>query len=210
MQDDSMTPQTQIRLMKEFPQINTDVAKEIDIKIKTKILAYESDTVNRDISEGIQKEIKKYTKTKNVKKVKNKCNKLASEYLENNRIWNLQENWYCLLAYFITIATMILRCIDVKTKTNDWISLAMYFAVSGLWIIIVKTKRFMGLKAESFLIAFNNNAPFLTIVSSLFFYTVVCTCTCRYIWIAVIVLTFFGCMSLTYLWYKREKIYMHI
>lgn len=45
MQDDSMTPQTQIRLMKEFPQINTDVAKEIDIKIKTKILAYESDTV---------------------------------------------------------------------------------------------------------------------------------------------------------------------
>ena len=24
------------------------------------------------------------------------------------------------------------------------------------------------------------------------------------------VLTFFGCMSLTYLWYKREKIYMHI
>lgn len=53
MQDDSMTPQTQIRLMKEFPQINTDVAKEIDIKIKTKILAYESDTVNRDISEGI-------------------------------------------------------------------------------------------------------------------------------------------------------------
>ena len=166
--------------------------------------------MNRDISEGIQKEIKKYTKTKNVKKVKNKCNKLASEYLENNRIWNLQENWYCLLAYFITIATMILRCIDVKTKTNDWISLAMYFAVSGLWIIIVKTKRFMGLKAESFLIAFNNNAPSLTIVSSLFFYTVVCTCTCRYIWIAVIVLTFFGCMSLTYLWYKREKIYMHI
>lgn len=63
----------------------------------------------------------------------------------------------------------------------DWISLAMYFAVSGLWIIIVKTKRFMGLKAESFLIAFNNNAPSLTIVSSLFFYTVVCTCTCRYI-----------------------------
>ena len=34
-----MTPQTQIRLMKEFPQINTDVAKEIDIKIKTKILS---------------------------------------------------------------------------------------------------------------------------------------------------------------------------
>ena len=203
-----MTPQTQIRLMKEFPQINADVAKEIDIMIKTKVLAYESDTVNRDISEELQKEIKKYTKMKNVKKVKNKCNKLASEYLENNRIWNLQENWYCLLAYFITIATMILRCIDVKTKTNDLISLVMYFAVLGLWIFIVKTKRFMGLKAERFLIAFNNNAPSLIIVSSLLFYSVVCTC--RYIWIAVIVLTFLGCMLLTYLWYKREKIYMHM
>lgn len=210
MQDDSMTPQTQIRLMKEFPQINADVAKEIDIMIKTKVLAYESDTVNGDISEELQKEIKKYTKMKNVKKVKNKCNKLASEYLENNRIWNLQENWYCLLAYFITIATMILRCIDVKTKTNDLISLVMYFAVLGLWIFIVKTKRFMGLKAERFLIAFNNNAPSLIIVSSLLFYSVVCTCTCRYIWIAVIVLTFLGCMLLTYLWYKREKIYMHM
>ncbi len=205
-----MTPQTQIRLMKEFPQINADVAKEIDIMIKTKVLAYESDTVNGDISEELQKEIKKYTKMKNVKKVKNKCNKLASEYLENNRIWNLQENWYCLLAYFITIATMILRCIDVKTKTNDLISLVMYFAVLGLWIFIVKTKRFMGLKAERFLIAFNNNAPSLIIVSSLLFYSVVCTCTCRYIWIAVIVLTFLGCMLLTYLWYKREKIYMHM
>ena len=210
MQDDSMTPQTQIRLMKEFPQINADVAKEIDIMIKTKVLAYESDTVNRDISEELQKEIKKYTKMKNIKKVKNKCNKLASEYLENNRIWNLQENWYCLLAYFITIATMILRCIDVKTKTNDLISLVMYFAVLGLWIFIVKTKRFMGLKAERFLIAFNNNAPSLIIVSSLLFYSVVCICTCRYIWIAVIVLTFLGCMLLTYLWYKREKIYMHM
>ena len=203
-----MTPKTQIRLMKEFPQINADVAKEIDIMIKTKVLAYESDTVNRDISDEIQKEIKKYTKTKTVKKIKNNCNKLASAYLENNRIWILQENWYCLLAYFITIATMILRCIEVKTKMNDWISLAMYFAVSGLWIIIVRSKRFMGLMAERFLIAFNNNAPSLTIVSAFLFYLVVCTCTCRYIWIAVIVLTFFGCLLLTYLWYKREKIYM--
>lgn len=108
------------------------------------------------------------------------------------------------------LVTMILRCIDVKTKTNDLISLVMYFAVLGLWIFIVKTKRFMGLKAERFLIAFNNNAPSLIIVSSLLFYSVVCTCTCRYIWIAVIVLTFLGCMLLTYLWYKREKIYMHM
>lgn len=201
-------PTTQKRLMQEFPQINADVAEEIDIKIKTKVLAYQSNNVNRDISEEIQKEIKKHIKVKNLKLIKSKSNKLANEYLENNKIWILQENWYCLLAYFITIATMILRCIEMKTKTNDWISLIMYFVALILWIFIVKIKEFMSLKAERFFIAFNNQAPCMIIISSILFYLVVCVCTCRYIWIAVIVLSFFGCMLFTYLWYKREKIYM--
>ena len=52
-------PTTQKRLMQEFPRINDDVAEEIDIKIKTKVLVYESSDFNRDISEEIQKEIKK-------------------------------------------------------------------------------------------------------------------------------------------------------
>lgn len=120
-------PTTQKRLMQEFQQINADVAEEIDIKIKTKVLAYESSDFNRDISEEIQKEIKKHTKVKNLKLIKKKSNKLAKEYLENNRIWILQENWYCLLAYFITIATMILRCVEVDTKMNDIISFGIYF-----------------------------------------------------------------------------------
>ena len=47
-------PTTQKRLMQEFPQINADVAEEIDIKIETKVLAYQSNNVNRDISEEIQ------------------------------------------------------------------------------------------------------------------------------------------------------------
>ena len=85
-------PTTQKRLMQEFQQINADVAEEIDIKIKTKVLAYESSDFNRDISEEIQKEIKKHTKVKNLKLIKKKSNKLAKEYLENNRIWILQEN----------------------------------------------------------------------------------------------------------------------
>lgn len=78
--------------MQEFQQINADVAEEIDIKIKTKVLAYESSDFNRDISEEIQKEIKKHTKVKNLKLIKKKSNKLAKEYLENNRIWILQDN----------------------------------------------------------------------------------------------------------------------
>lgn len=60
-------PTTQKRLMQEFPQINADVAEEIDIKIETKVLAYQSNNVNRDISEEIQEEIKKHIKVKKLK-----------------------------------------------------------------------------------------------------------------------------------------------
>ena len=42
--------------------------KRLILKIKTKVLAYESDTVNRDIFEELYKEIKKHTKVKNLKK----------------------------------------------------------------------------------------------------------------------------------------------
>lgn len=119
-------PKTQRRLMEEFPEINADVAENIDIKTKAKVLTYQSDNVNRDVSIVLQEEIKKCVKTKNFGKISKKCNKLASEYLENNRVWILQENWYCLLAYFVSIATMILRVLEVKTKTNDCISFVLY------------------------------------------------------------------------------------
>jgi hypothetical protein len=120
----------------------------------------------------------------------------------------LQENWYCLLAYFITIATMILRVKDVKTeKMNDLISLVMYLVALILWIIIVKTKKLMSLRVERFLIAFNHHAPSMIVISSLLFYLVVCLCTNRCIWIGVIVLSFLVCIWLTCLWYKRENKY---
>lgn len=85
-------PKTQRRLMEEFPEINSDVAENIDIKTKAKVLTYQSDNVNRDVSIVLQEEIKKCVKTKNYGKIGKKCNKLASEYLKNNRVWILQEN----------------------------------------------------------------------------------------------------------------------
>lgn len=199
---------TQKRLIKEFPEINDDTAEDIDIKIKTKVLTYQSNNINRDVSEELQEEIKKYIENKNSKKIKKKCNKLANEYLENNRIWMLQENWYCLLAYFITIATMVLRVIDVKTeKINDLISVIMYLAALILWLIIVKTEKLMNWRVERFLIAFNYHAPSMIFISSLLFYLVVYLYTNRCIWIGVIVLSFFACIWLTCLWYKRENKY---
>lgn len=51
-------PKTQRRLMEEFPEINADVAENIDIKTKAKVLTYQSDNVNRDVSIVLQEEIK--------------------------------------------------------------------------------------------------------------------------------------------------------
>ena len=109
------------------------------------------------------------------------------------------------MAYFVSIATMILRVLEVKTKTNDCISFVLYFVALLLWILIVQIKRLMGLKADRFLVAFNHHAPSVIIVSSLLFYIVVCLCDYRSVWIAVIVLSFVACMWLTCLWYKREN-----
>ena len=61
----------------EFPEINADVAENIDIKTKAKVLTYQSDNVNRDVSIVLQEEIKKCVKTKNFGKISKKCNKLA-------------------------------------------------------------------------------------------------------------------------------------
>ena len=194
----------QSRLMKKFPEIPLEVVEQIDIEIKTKVLIYQSENINKDISMEIYKRVSKYVNTKNKTNIKKKCNKLASEYLENNRVWFLQENWYCLLAYFITLATMIIRVINPRTEINDIVSFFMYLLSLILWLLIVQTRRFMGIKADRFLWAFNHHAPSWIIVSSLLFYTTVCITKCKIFWILVIVSSFMTCMWLTYIWYKRE------
>lgn len=104
---------------------------------------------------------------------------------------------------------MILRCIEMKTKTNDRISLIMYFVALILWIFIVNIKGFMSLKAERFFIAFNNQTPSMIIISSILFYLVVRVCTCRYVWVAVIVISFWDvCYSHTC--GTKEKKYIRI
>lgn len=197
-------PETQQELLKEFPNLELRDVTRIDILIKTKLKIYESCNMNSDISAAIQKEISKSCKYKNEKKIKKKCNKIAAQYIKNEKIWIVQENWYCILAYLITIVTMILRVIEVEQKVVDVISFAMYTVAMILWLVIVKSEKLMGASAHKFLIAFNNHAPSMIIVSSMVFYLCVCCTTCRWILIAVIVISVILCIDLTLLWYKRE------
>ena len=63
-------PKTQKRLLKEFPQMDMEMVEDIDVKIKTKVLIYQSDNINKDVSTVLQEEIKKHIKVKNTDKLK--------------------------------------------------------------------------------------------------------------------------------------------
>lgn len=192
-------------LLKVFPEIPISMASELDIEIKKKIMAYQPKKINEDTSTYIRtKVIKEYVNSKNSGKIKKKCNKLASEYLENERQWILQENWFCILAYIITIVTMICRVLEINTFLNDIISFCMYFLGVVAWLGLVGSKRFMGKKAEIFLSAFNHHAPSLTMVSSLLFYLVLLTKK-EIAGAVVIGLSVAYCGWITILWYKRLK-----
>ncbi len=194
---------TQKRLLDEFPEIDIELVKKIDIDVMTKIIKHQSSNINEDISRYLQNEVKHYIKTKNSNTIKEKCDKLVNGYLENNRVWYLQENWYCLLAYFITIATLVMRLFDLNSEENDKFSICLYFFVILIWLIIVNGKCLMGLKAEIFLLSFNHHAPSWIIISSLLFYMVAYDCQNIIIMSAVIVIPFVACIWLTWLWYKR-------
>lgn len=195
---------TQKSFSKEFPDIGIENVKIIDMKIKTKVMAYESTSINNDISKFIQMEVVKYVRSKNQGKINKKCKKLASLYLDNSRQCILQESWFCLLAYFITIVAMIVRVIEVETSINDKIFGGVYFITLFAWVIIVDSKKLMSKKVEKFLRAFNNHAPAIIVLSSLIFYFVVCLCPMKPVWILSIVVPFATCILLTILWYKRQ------
>lgn len=168
-------------------------------------MAYEAANINNDISNLIQLEIKKYVKSKNQRKINKKCNKLAALYLDNNRQWLLQENLFCLLAYFITIVTMICRVQEFDTTLNDGICFAIHFIVLGVWVSLVNCRKLMGKRMEKFLRAFDNQAPAITVFSSFIFYLMVCFWKVKSIWIVCIIVSVVACTGFTILWYKRQN-----
>lgn len=110
-------------LYKEFPNLSESDIRSIDNKIKKKIDTMSNTKEYMEISKFIQDEVSNLYKNKqsiNVKKIKKKANRLASMYIENSRVFSLQESWYALLAFFIAIANMIQRIVnfDIKKMTS--------------------------------------------------------------------------------------------
>ncbi|MFR0742801.1 MAG: hypothetical protein ACLSHE_13425 [Roseburia sp.] len=111
-------------LYKEFPNLSESDIRSIDNKIKKKIDTMSNTKEYMEISKFIQDEVSNLYKNKqsiNAKKIKKKANRLALMYIENSRVFSLQESWYALLAFFIAIANMIQRIVDAKL-TGELIS----------------------------------------------------------------------------------------
>lgn len=90
-------------LYKEFPNLSESDIRSIDNKIKKKIDTMSNTKEYMEISKFIQDEVSNLYKNKqsiNAKKIKKKANRLALMYIENSRVFSLQESWYALLAFF--------------------------------------------------------------------------------------------------------------
>ena len=163
-------PKTQKKISKEFPDIDEKNVEKIDYNIKSRTSLETISLTHTDFSKVVSEEITKYYKCSNLDKLRKKCNKITECYKKNRREWLLQENWFCLLAYVIMIATMVCRVLQLATKSNDIVTFIVYLAATFIWYCIVKCKKFMGKKSEIFLAAFNHQAPMLSIVMPMFFF----------------------------------------
>lgn len=154
------------KLIKQYRGIAHDAGYNIKSRTSLETISL----TNKDFSKVVREEVTKYYNCSNTDKLSKKCNRIIECYKKNGREWLLQENWFCLLAYVIMIATMICRVLQLANKNNDIVTFIVYLAASVIWCCIVKCKKLMGKKSEIFLAAFNHQAPMLSIVMPMLFF----------------------------------------
>lgn len=195
-------------IKKEFPVITDRDIDTIDIMVKQKIKDCDVPNMFNDVAEYIEKMIKQYYQTENCKKVRRKARKIAQKYLENDRTFKLQESWYGVLAYFLTLVNMVQRVVNLDTEINDIFSLGIYLVAIFVWTIIAKNKYLMGKEVEFFVNQFNSVSASMAIISLVFFYLAVISTSEVYIWIVVIILSAAAIVWLTIDGCNRHKKYL--
>lgn len=191
-------------MKKAFPELDSMTVKKINEAVLDKVRYYEPENKMEEVSIFLQCQLGEHVKSKNTRKIRKVCNRLARSYWKNNRRCNLQESWFGLLAYLISIPAMITRILDVQTRTNDWVTLGMYVAITMIWLALDKFHGSMGEKVERFLTAFNHHISSWTVVSALIFYTAVCGGASIEILIGSILLPFMVCIWLTWDTYQKK------
>lgn len=165
--------ETSILLKKMFPEIPEDKLIEIDMEIKREVNKYRYNEVTAEISKIVQKDILgNYIKCSNTKKVKKKLHKLIQKYRDNAEQLELQENWLGLLAYFATIISLFLDTGIIKT--NCYQNFVIYFAIFGIWSVIIKCHFFKNAKMKIILRSFNKSATSFLVITCLIYYGIEC------------------------------------
>lgn len=164
------TPRRSDIIKKEFSQIPTNDLDNIDMEIAKKVYSYEPSNVNEEISEFIQnKVINKYVSIKSDKKIKHKCKKIASAYLESARLWGLQESWASVIAFLATIVNMLIRAIGIDVGNGDAFNFILFFMALFVFAIVISKKCMLSEKMGRFLYSFNQNVPSLILVNQIIF-----------------------------------------
>ena len=190
------------KIMREFSKIPPNEIAKADLEIKTHFK--KTGTID-ECARIIRDVVLKYASYSNEEKLKKKSKKLAASYMENEKICSYQENWFCILAYCLSVIFMIYRVLDLKKTVNDILSLCTYFFAVVVWLLITNNRKMMGESVENIFIAFNNHAPSWTIISALMFYCAVCIGACKGILLTVIIVSVVIEVWLALIWYGRLK-----
>lgn len=166
---------TLCRLHQYISAIDDKMALEIDKNIKTYIAHYESANINEDVSLFIKLQLKKEgIIADDSRRINKKCRKLASIYMDNDDLWMYGENWFCVLAYVVTIGCLAARILQeyaIKIS-NDVLMMGMSLAALIVWIFI-NSNRSRKSRTKVMLNLFNRYSPSLIMVTNVIFYYMV-------------------------------------
>ena len=174
-------------IKKEFSEISDDDINELDIEIKKQMQERKKVEVKKYINQYTEKQLQQYCNEKNSKEFKSKVDKIIDVYWENDRIFNLQEGWFGILAYLLTQGTIIEKIVHKLTniQAGDCFYFSEYMIVVTIWWLFCKTEYFKSKKIEKFINEFNSVSASLSVLEMLTFYLAVLVQTSVCVWGAI-------------------------
>jgi hypothetical protein len=176
---------TQAKKLKEEFSLSDDNARELDRKIKA-LIEKKKQVDDSDILDCVKTAINSLNLT-DTDEVNTKINNVAGMYSENDAMFSMQNVWFGILAYWGTIATMI---VDVVCSESfiKYLSLSIiYLVLLVIFIFAVNKKNIHNLKLKYFLESFNDASTCTSLITSIFYCIGKILTPCTYVDILIIV-----------------------
>lgn len=168
--------ETHVEILERKLILNKDEAIQLDDKIKS-FIVINTGNLNEKLEKFICDELKnakRYTNGIN-KTTQNKCERLTRMYLNNNKLWLFFEGMMCIVAYGVTILSMLdVAFRDICDKYHEkvpqegilWGTCVLLMLVS---VVLDKYKR-NNEKAQLLVDVFNRFSPTIIMLTLLAFY----------------------------------------